>query len=381
VHGTIESTLEVEWRPLADLASIAEEWRALAAHALVPNVFYEPAFALAVQPVFGHDVGATLVWSRGVTRRLLGLFPARTERYRYGLPWPIVVGWINPYAPLGVPLVDREAAEPVLGAWLEYIASHRPGLLLLPMFPQQGEVASALDAVLARRGGASMAFAKHERALLAPAGERADYLERALPRKKLKELGRQLRRLGDDGAVAWDIARDPAAISAALVDFLGLEEAGWKGRAGTAAALSPSTRALLEEAVSALACAGKAEITRLLLAGRAIATLIVLRSGDTAWCWKIAYDERHARASPGVQLMLQATEALLAEPGFARVDSCAAPDHPMIDHIWRERLPLADRLVQPGPRGQAAFAFTRALEAARTGAITAAKHARDRLRR
>jgi CelD/BcsL family acetyltransferase involved in cellulose biosynthesis len=381
VHGTIESTLEVEWQPLAKLASITAEWRALAARALEPNVFYEPAFALAAHPVFGRDVGATLVWSRGATSRLLGLFPARTERHRYAMPWPITVGWINPYAPLGVPLVDREAAEPVLGAWLEYIANHRPRVLLLPMFPQQGVLASAFDAALARRGGASMAFAKHERALLAPAGERADYLERALPRKKLKELGRQLRRLGDDGGVAWDVARDAAAISTALADFLRLEEAGWKGRAGTAAALSPSIRALLEGAVSALACEGKAEITRLLLAGRAIAALIVLRSGDTAWCWKIAYDERHARASPGVQLMMQATEALLAEPGFARVDSCAAPDHPMIDHIWRERLPLADRLVQPGPRGQAAFAFTRALEAARTGAIAAAKHARNRLRR
>jgi hypothetical protein len=52
VHGTIESTLEVEWRPLAELASIAPEWRALAARALMPNVFYEPAFALAAQPVF-----------------------------------------------------------------------------------------------------------------------------------------------------------------------------------------------------------------------------------------------------------------------------------------------------------------------------------------
>jgi len=381
VHGTIETAYEVEWRPLAGLASIAPEWRTLAARALVPNVFYEPAFALAAQPVFGRDVGATLVWSRGATRRLLGLFPARTERYRYGLPWPIVVGWTNPYAPLGVPLVDGEAAEPVLGAWLEHIASHRPRLLLLPMFPQQGEFANAFDAALARRGGASMALAPHERALLAPASDRADYIEHALPRKKLKELGRQLRRLGDDGAVAWDTARDPAAISAALADFLALEEAGWKGHAGTAAARSPSTRAFLEAAVSALAREGKAEITRLLLAGRAIAALIVLRSGDTAWCWKIAYDEQHARASPGVQLMLQATKALLAEPGLAYVDSCAAPDHPMIDHIWRERLPLAERLVQPGPHGGAALAFTRTLEAARTGAIAAAKHVRDLLQR
>jgi CelD/BcsL family acetyltransferase involved in cellulose biosynthesis len=381
VHGTIESTLEVEWRPLAELASITTEWRALAARALVPNVFYEPAFALAAQPVFGRDVGATLVWSRGAMRRLLGLFPVQTERHRYGLPWPIVMGWINPYAPLGVPLVDREAAESVLGAWLEHVAGHRPRLLFLPMFPQQGLLASAFDAALARRGGASVAFAVHERALLAPAGDRAGYIERALPRKKLKELGRQLRRLDDDGAVAWDIARDPAAIGPALADFLALEEAGWKGRAGTAAARNPSLRAFLEAAVLTLAHEGKAEIMRLMLAGRAIAALIVLRSGDTAWCWKIAYDEQHARASPGVQLMLEATKALLAEPGVASVDSCAAPDHPMIDHIWRERLPLADRLVQPGPSGGAAFAVTRTLEAVRTSTTAAAKRARDLLRR
>jgi CelD/BcsL family acetyltransferase involved in cellulose biosynthesis len=381
VHGTIESTLEVEWRPLAELASITAEWRALAARALLPNVFYEPAFALAAQPVFGRDVGATLVWSRGAARRLLGLFPARIERHRYTMPWPITVGWTNPYAPLGVPLVDREAAESVLGAWLGHMASHRLRLLLLPMFPQQGLLASAFDAVLARRGGASVAFAVHERALLAPAGDRAEYIERALPRKKLKELGRQLRRLGDDGAVAWDIARDPAKIGAALADFLALEEAGWKGRAGTAAARNRSLRAFLEAAMAALAHDGKAEIMRLMLAGRAIAALIVLRSGDTAWCWKIAYDEQHARASPGVQLMLEATKALLAEPSVASVDSCAAPDHPMIDHIWRERLPLADRLVQPGPHGGAAFALTRTLEAVRTSTIAAAKRARDLLRR
>jgi hypothetical protein len=107
----------------------------------------------------------------------------------------------------------------------------------------------------------------------------------------------------------------------------------------------------------------------------------VLRSGDTAWCWKIAYDEQHARASPGVQLMLQATKTLLAEPGLSHIDSCAAPDHPMIDHIWRERLPLADRLVRPGPDGGAAFALTRLLEAARTRTIAAARRARDLLRR
>src|SRR5262249_45850309 len=157
--------------------------------------------------------------------------------------------------------------------------------------------------------------------------------------------------------------------------------AGGRGRAGPAAGHDPAIRAFLEAAVPVLAGDGKAAIVRLTLARHAIAALIVLRSGDTAWCWKIAYDERYARASPGVQLMLHATRALLADEGLAQVDSCAAPDHPMIDHIWRERLALADRLVRPGPSGRAAFAVTCKLEAMRRGAITAAKRGRDVIRR
>src|SRR5207245_10679822 len=151
--------------------------------------------------------------------------------------------------------------------------------------------------------------------------------------------------------------------------------------ARTAAAHDPTIRAFLEAAGLTLARNGQAAIVRLALAGRAIAALIMLRSGDTAWCWKIAYDERHARTSPGVQLMLHATRALLADQGLAQVDSCAAPDHPMIAHIWRERWALADRLVRAGPSGHATFAVTRTLDAVRRGAIAAAKRGRDLLRR
>ncbi|MEA3068342.1 MAG: hypothetical protein QOK41_1749, partial [Sphingomonadales bacterium] len=96
MHGTIETTLRVEWRPLAALAALAGDWRALAARALEPNVFYEPAFALAAAPVFGRDAGAGLVWAGGAGPRLVGVFPARIERHRYGLAPPVLVGWTHP---------------------------------------------------------------------------------------------------------------------------------------------------------------------------------------------------------------------------------------------------------------------------------------------
>jgi CelD/BcsL family acetyltransferase involved in cellulose biosynthesis len=382
VHGTIESTFRVEWRPLTELGAIAGEWRALAARALEPNVFYEPAFALAAAAVFGSDIGAGLVWSRADAPRVVGLFPARIERRRYGITLPVFVGWTHPFAPFGAPLVDRELAEPVIAAWLDHVANdpHLPSVMMLPFFPVDGALARALNAVLSRRGGQSAAFGQHRRALLLPPGERARYLDDAVGHKKRKELRRQRKRLGDTGTVTSDRIGDPSAVGGALADFFALEAAGWKGRAGTAARDDAEVARLMTAAVGALAGEGKAEISRLCVDEKPIAVIVTLRSGASAWCWKIAYDESHARFSPGVQILLDVTQALLDDPAIARGDSCASADHPMIDHIWRERLTLADRLIAVGPATSLRFTLACALEAVRRTAIDAAKAMRDKVR-
>jgi hypothetical protein len=169
-------------------------------------------------------------------------------------------------------------------------------------------------------------------------------------------------------------------IGEALGDFLALEARGWKGRAGTAAAANEGLSRFIERAVHGLAAEGKTRVDRLRVDGAAIAAVVTLRSGDTAWTWKIAYDEAFARASPGVQVMLDLTGTLLDDCTIAKVDSCATAGHPMIDHLWRERLALADYLVavRPAPTG---FALASSLERLRRTAIAAAKMLRDRVRR
>jgi CelD/BcsL family acetyltransferase involved in cellulose biosynthesis len=383
VHGTIETTFRVEWRPIIELQSHVLEWRRLAQRAAEPNVFYEPSFALPAACVFGRKVGAGLVWSRTAPERLLGFFPARIERRRYGLPLAVLVGWTHPYAPLGLPLVDPGCSEAVIDAWLEHVESdvRLPKLMLLPYLPAEGRVAAAIDAVIARRNGRSAYYAPHARALLAPCGERASYLERAIDRKKRKELRRQRNRLADRGSVSTNVASSSSAVASALDDFFALEARGWKGRAGTAARSDRHVAQFVETAVTALAAEGKAQVARLCLDEEAIAGLVTLRSGGNAWCWKIAYDEQYARASPGVQILLDATESLLGDPCIARADSCATPDHPMIDHIWRERLSLVDRLFSPGPGSALTFRFACELERARRAALQIAKATRDFARR
>ena len=373
------AALRTEWRPLPELVAISAEWRDLASRAVEPNVFYEPSFALAAAPLFGGGAGAILVWA-GIKPRLVGFFPAHVERRRYGVPVPVLVGWTHPYGPLGAPLVDCDAPELVLTAWLDHIGRDRalPGLLMLPLLPDDGPLAAALASVLEATDRRYAAFGAHARALLAPV-RRIDYLDRAIAGKKRKELRRQRRRLEERGPVTLVEERN-AAIGDALGAFLTIEASGWKGRAGTAAAQSNEARRFMTDAVIVLAAEGKASVYRLAAAGRTVAAAIVLRSGNGAWFWKVAYDEQLAMFSPGVLLALDLTETLLSDPAVVRTDSCATADHPMIDHIWAERLALSDRLINLRPHREAWFRLACVLEALRRVVIAAAKSLRDTLR-
>ncbi len=375
------SSLIVEWRDFAQLEPIVDEWRQLAASALEPNVFYEPAFAVAAAPVFGRGAGAVLVWSGGsAPRRLLGFFPARLQMRRYGLKLPVLVGWTHAYAPLSVPLVDREAAEPASAAWLAHFnaKAELPGLVLLPFLPKEGPFAATLESILRRAQMPTADFNRHRRAFLAPGGQRSHYVERALGSRRHKELRRVGRRLADVGAVLFTSAREPASIAAAIEDFFVVEASGWKGRAGTAAAGHENLHRFIRAATTGLAAEGKISVNRILVDGRTIAAAIVLRSGGSAWFWKIAYDEAFARFSPGVMLTVALTDELIDDSTITYADSCATANHPMIDHVWRERLALCDRLIAVRP--QAPFAHARRLEALRYAAIAGARSIRRRFR-
>ena len=375
-----EFALTTEWRPLGELAGIADEWRALARRAAEPNVFYEPAFALAAAPALGPDAGAVLVRA-AEPRRLIGVFPCRIETRRYGIRLPLLVGWAHAYGPLGTPLVDHEALHPAVAAFLDHVADDAtlPKLLLLPYQVEDGPVAAALIAAITRRGGRTAPFERHQRALLAPNQDRAGYLDAAIGRKKRKELGRQRRRLDDSGEVAFTLTRAPAEVADAMADFFALEARGWKGTAGTAAAQSAAIEQFMQAAVAGLAAQGKAHVARLAHAGRTIAAGVLLTSGRGAWFWKIAHDESAARASPGVQLTLDLTETVLNDPEIAWCDSCATEGHAMIDSIWRERRPMADLLCAL----EAGFDFTLAcrLESVRRGAIATGRKIRSLITR
>lgn len=373
---------ETEIRPLAALESLIDPWRELAAHAIEPNVFYEPGFALPAAPLLGADVMAGLVWTCGASRQLAGMFPVRIDRHRYGVPLPVLVGWTHPYAPLGTPLVHREMAEPAIAAWLDHVAHdpELPDLILMRLVAEEGPFSAALASMLARHGCETRTFDRYERALLAPGDERTGYLDRAMTGKRQRDLRRQRRRLAQLGPVSLSEAQGGDEIARGLDEFLALEAAGWKGRAGTAALHNAGVHRFMQHAVASLGREGKASVHRLLVNDTAIAATITLKSGQAAWGWKVAYDERYAAYSPGLLLIAAVTESLLANSAIARMDSCAAETDTTTKQLWGERLTVADSLISAMPSAEFSFALASRLEALRRTAIAAAKSLREQLR-
>jgi CelD/BcsL family acetyltransferase involved in cellulose biosynthesis len=189
--------LTIERRPLAGLGDIVDPWRRLAERAAEPNVFYTPDFALAAAPALGRDVEAVLVWSE--KRQLVGLLPFRLTSRRYGMKLPLLVGWTHPFAPLGTPLIDRDATADVAAAIVGHIAgdARLPKLMLLPLLPHAGQISQALRGAAENRGGMHRAFGQHQRAALDLAAGRPRGLDEVIGVKRVREARRLRRRLGE----------------------------------------------------------------------------------------------------------------------------------------------------------------------------------------
>jgi CelD/BcsL family acetyltransferase involved in cellulose biosynthesis len=324
-------------------------WRDLGARALEANVFAEPAFVINALRHFARTDRLRLlfVWQDESRERLIGALVLESPRIAVG-PGVARV-WQSNQAGLAALTLDRETAERALEAVMDWLAQARPRTigLYLPMLDAAGPTLLAFRAVGLRRGARFLQFGQHGRAVLVAAAKLARGFEGSLPKKRLKEWGRQMRRLKERGEVSFRTASDGAAVE----KFLALEAKGWKGAQHTALGANAGLAAFTRAMLSSLAREGKLAIHFLELDDQPLATGVMLRAGDRAFYWKTAYEELYAEYSPGLQLTLELSRAQQRDPSIAATDSCAIEGHPMIDRLWTARLALVDCVValRPGP--------------------------------
>lgn len=365
-----EGEVHVEALDLRAATVQRREWAALAARAAEPNPFYEPEFALpAAQRLTTARRPLFLAARKRVDGRIrmIGLLPIAPDLQRFG--FEPVRGWRHPLTALGAPLLDRDFAVEAFAALLDWIAAFRPraGGLLVWSVPTSGPAAQAMRHVAVERGLGRRELETSERAALFAGADPLKIVSKA----KRRQLGRLRRRLAEKGALTFHMATGEA-VDQAMERFLEIEAAGWKGERGTALLQDPFALAVARAFMRGLARQSRCFVASLHLDGAPIAASAVVASGDLAVYWKTAYDERYAHYSPGAQLSLDLTGALLAAPGIAKTDSAALPGNVMIETLWRERLRVADILV--GGDGQGLrFSLTTRYEIMRRSLRSGAK--------
>lgn len=362
----------------ADWPALEPAWRRLAAGAIEPNVFAGPDF-LGPHAAFAAPACELLVVrAPDDPARLLALAPITLSRRGSGVLGRVQTLWTSDYAPLGTPLI---AADDPVGAWTALLAAaaERDGVLVIEDMRLAGPAHAAFSAAIEAAGHGYAPVFEHRRAALEAGLSPEAWLAASIDKKQRKEQARQWRRLAEQGSLDAEPATEPAEIEAAFAAFVELEDRGWKGRAGTSLARRPDALAFATAAVAALARSQRVSIERIRLDGRLVAAVVCLVDDGAVWPWKTAYDEDLSSLSPGVQVMLRATERMLALPGFRGADSLAVAGHPMIDHLWRDRIRIGTLVVDLGATARARLvaADIRAWQSLHV----AARAARDRLRR
>jgi CelD/BcsL family acetyltransferase involved in cellulose biosynthesis len=327
----------------------SSQWRQLCERAIEPNGYYLPAWELAVDAFASGRTGASALSARSDAApdgagRLIGLMPVISMLRAYKIPLPALVS-AHPYGTLCTPPLDRDRAHDAATALLGAARDAGAHALILRDVALDGSTMKILGEVLRRDGLRPRVLQSQLRASLDATRDADELLRDALGPKKLKELRRQRHRLAEHGAVRFEVARTRDDVASALEIFMRLEASGWKGKRGTALIQDDGDAAFVRRAAPALAETGQCEIVTLHAGTTPVAAGLVLRHQDRAFFFKLGIDEDFAKASPGVQLTLDLTKHLCADPGIASADSTAGADHPMINPIWRGRFAIGDVLV------------------------------------
>ena len=355
----------LDWRAAK---AMQPAWEALTARVLEPNIYLEPAFALAAtehlaaraRPRFlfvsAHDDGADAI-------RLIGVFPILPPR----LLIRFVAGWLPKQAALGSPLLDRDEGAAALDLALQWMDRHVPGAagVRWSLLEGDGPVASLIVERAKARGLATHRFDLGARAELVSGTDVENMLRRTMSRKHRKYRKLEHKRLEELGSLTYISARAPQEVQAAAKDFLAMEASGWKGRLGSALTSRQSSHAFARTMLEEQAVLGKCHIDTLAIDGRPIAMGVVLITGHEAFLWKIAFDEAYADYSPGVQFMLEFSQRQALDSDITITDSCAIPDHPMFNHIWTDKMPISDIFVSLSRGRETVFRASIAVETAR----------------
>ncbi len=354
VSGAGRACRVVSLRDAGQCEPYIASWELLAEQVAEPNLFYEHWMLLPALRLYGagQDVEIALVVETDAANapRVVGVFPLQWHSRFRRLPLRAATLWKHPHCFLCTPLLARgREAEcwKVLFDW-EKGSGKRNALMDLQTLSADGPVFDGFLDFAAREQLPVHFSGLYTRALLEVGHDAESYLRESMTKAELGNYERKRRRLSEDSDLEILSLAQTDDLDAWLEKFMSLEASGWKGRGGTAIACNQADRLFFSEIAREGFRRQRLRITCLSLDGQPVAGEFNMVAGEGIFSLKIAYDERHARSSPGMVLAIEGVRRLHQQDQIRWIDSCAAPgDHPM-KHLWGQRRMIASVICPTG---------------------------------
>jgi len=333
----------------AQLHGLRDDWSALAQNSADSNVFYEPWYFLPAMEHFGQqekwNILGVVAESKGESR-LVGFFPF-VER-RNWIKGTRLELWKHPFAYLTTPLVERGIEAAVLDCVAQHLQTeHRGAVVSIPQW-DSGSVGIASVEVLRDRLLTVWQRDEYLRAIMYRSDDWEQDLNAVVDGHHRREYRRQRRKLGEQGQLEFRVMKDTSAVSHWIEWFLELESQSWKATHGTAMKQDEQAADFFRDIIQAGAERDQVQMMGLFLDGTPIALKCNLVSAPGSFAFKIAYDANYRKYSPGVLLEFDNMRYFNEQTSLKWMDSCAAPNHPMINRIWPQRRLIRHSMITSG---------------------------------
>ena len=335
-----------------ELESIADRWQRLMETAIHPNLFFDPDLLI---PALRHlnDRDAAVLVIEAPRRMhpegepvLCGLMPLIRKRI-YGLPLSGREIWKHDQCFDCTPLLRRDCAAEAWRFALEYLATEQ-GVQLLSMNTVSGQDQFANLITDHFYAASTTVFHRDAftRACFQPAPDAETYLNAQVSKSTRKGTQRLSRKLAQQGELTTRCA-DQDDHATWIEEYIALEAAGWKGRQGTAFDSSDGSREFFREMATRMLEKNKMQILKVSLDDRPISMMCDLVTSERGAHFKTTFDETLHEYSPGLIAELE-NIPIMHDRGLEIVDSCADPDHSMINRVWPDRIRFQSLVVALG---------------------------------
>ncbi|MEO8155955.1 MAG: GNAT family N-acetyltransferase [Rhizobacter sp.] len=329
-----------------------QAWLDLESRAAEPNAYLSPHFVLPAARYLSPTEQPLLLLTERMAagqRDLVGAAVLQRSRGSRLFPGSHWATYRSRHSFLSGLLLDRSCAQESLLALLDHMR-REPGYngIELPQIWGDGPLAQAISEGAVRSASLHHDSEPEQRAVLRPADAGLPLLQTALS-KRMKDLTRRMRRLGERGEVGWRYQREGGISDSTVEAFLALEHAGWKGEHGSSLRSNPADEAFFKQMIAGFGSEGRALFLELTLDGVAIASISNIISGGVGFGFKIGWEPAFKAYSPGllneVEFIRHAPEAF---SDISYFDSGSNAES-YINTLWPSRRPLTAATLPTAP--------------------------------